>query len=53
MDTQGGEEEGDKCLWQRGWTHEGKGRREANACGGESGHIRGREEGATLVAEDT
>ena len=29
-------------MWQRGWTHEGKGRRGANACGGEGGHIKGR-----------
>ena len=46
VDTSRGGEEGrgggGKCLWWRGWTHEGEGRRGANACGGEGGHMRGR-----------
>ena len=36
-----GGEEGGKCLWWRGWTHEGEGRRGTNACGREGGHMRG------------
>ena len=54
-----------KCLWQRGWTHEGEGRRGwtheeerrgPNACGRVhvGGHIKGRGGGRQmLVAEDT
>ena len=43
---------GGKCLWGREWTHEGEGRRGANACGGESGLMRGGgEEEGMLVME--